>query len=223
MAVTGDLTSIQTYEELNLFSDFLTEQKSKFENIVVGAGNHKVIFASQLYSKYGTRYFQKDTLDPGKARSILVDNKNISYLEDSGISLKGVKFWGTSWIPPYSRLRFNLPSSELAKQTFAKIPEDTDVLISHSPPKGVMDRNFHLGTEVDLDTGKKKRERILIESGCFILKERVDTVGPKLHIFGHLHECSGWHEDRNILYVNTAIEGDKDPLRTKPKLIELLF
>jgi Icc-related predicted phosphoesterase len=51
------------------------------------------------------------------------------------------------------------------------IPSDIDILVTHCPPKGI------------LDDGERW--------GCPILKELTDIAEPKIHLFGHCHETSG--------------------------------
>lgn len=51
---------------------------------------------------------------------------------------------------------------------------DTDVLITHGPPYGILDLNFE-----DLKVG------------CEELMRAVIRVQPRLHIFGHIHEAYG--------------------------------
>ncbi|KAL3711077.1 hypothetical protein TMatcc_004874 [Talaromyces marneffei ATCC 18224] len=53
------------------------------------------------------------------------------------------------------------------------IPEDVDVVITHGPPKGILDY-----------TGSQQR------AGCPHLFQAIAHARPRLHCFGHIHE--GW-------------------------------
>jgi Icc-related predicted phosphoesterase len=99
------------------------------------------------------------------------------YLEDSGWEHEGVKFWGSPWQPWMSWWAFNSPESDLddekepfLDEKFQKIPADTDVLITHSPPAGFG----------DLVKGAHK--------GSIALSRHVERVLPTLHVFGHIHK-----------------------------------
>ena len=54
------------------------------------------------------------------------------------------------------------------------IPDNTDVLVTHGPALGMLDETYS-GEGV----------------GCQFLRERVDELHLKLHIFGHIHHSYG--------------------------------
>jgi Icc-related predicted phosphoesterase len=78
-------------------------------------------------------------------------------------------------------------SAEEIQQHWEKIPNDTDILITHTPPKGILD-----------ETNKQ------IEVGCPYLRKTIETQQPKLHIFGHLHENYGKVRLNNTLFINAT-------------------
>lgn len=85
----------------------------------------------------------------------------------------GLTIYGSPWQPQYNSWAFNLPrdSDELYSK-WAQIPNEVDVLVTHCPPLGVHDM---------LNSGEMV--------GCpKLLKEVVQRVRPKLHLFGHVHE-----------------------------------
>lgn len=223
LIVAGDLTDTGSYKELEDFSSFLSAQKPKFERIIVVAGNHELTFDEQFYLKHGERYYHKPALDPRKAKDILLSNADITYLEDSGCEFRGVKIWGTPWIPPIGRWAFSLPSPAFAEQTFAKIPPDTDILVSHAPPFGVLDEVTYYGYECDQQTGERVQVKEVESSGSRELARRVFDVKPRLHIFGHVHEGSGARLAGETLFVNAAIMNKEHKPGNKPKLIEVDF
>jgi Icc-related predicted phosphoesterase len=74
-----------------------------------------------------------------------------------------------------------------AAAIWARIPETTDVLLTHGPPMGILDRT-------------SRGERV----GCEALREAVARVRPRLHVFGHIHEAYGTHEEAGTLFVNPS-------------------
>ena len=54
------------------------------------------------------------------------------------------------------------------------IPDDTDVLICHGPPYGILDATYNQQNKVEL-------------VGCSALAKRVTKVEPQLMLFGHVH------------------------------------
>lgn len=110
------------------------------------------------------------------------------YLNNCGIELEGLKFWGS----PTTRVR------KLGSRGFARleadlpavwdmIPTNTDILITHLPPEGILDLSR---------SGKT--------CGCAVLKEKVSQVKPIFHAFGHIHESYGMKEIDDVTYINCA-------------------
>ena len=89
-------------------------------------------------------------------------------------------------------------------RNIARIPTDTDVLITHTPPYGIL----------DYDDG--------INYGSQELLERLAAVQPRLHLFGHIHKKHGITEISGTTYSNGAIMNSSYTELNAPNLIELL-
>jgi Icc-related predicted phosphoesterase len=100
----------------------------------------------------------------------------------------GLKVWGSPWQPRFFDWAFNLDRGPDLAAKWALVPDDTDILITHGPPVGILDRTFR-GTE----------------TGCADLLARVKVVKPRLHLFGHIHEAAGVVETPDTLFVNASI------------------
>jgi len=109
------------------------------------------------------------------------------YLFDGGVTIDGTRFWGSPWQPWFLDWAFNLKRGEALREKWALIPEGTDVLITHGPPAGVLDLVFD---------GSR--------AGCADLRAAVHRVRPQLHVFGHIHEGYGVHEEEETRYVNAS-------------------
>ena len=144
---------------------------------IVVAGNHDWAFVHE----------------PARARAALGDG--IVYLEDSGATIDGVRFWGSPWQPAFNDWAFNLPRGAPIAAKWAKIPDDVDVLVTHGPPHGIGDRGPVAG-----------------RLGCEDLLARVRRVRPKLHLFGHIHQDGGLWEDGGVCFANvTTWECERPP------------
>lgn len=129
---------------------------------------------------------------PDRARDLLA-TAGITYLENSGITLDGVRFWGSPHTPWYARRfsHFSLQEEDELVEAWAKIPSDTQVLITHTPPYGILDQ-----------VAMVDRVRY---SGCSVLKKRLtDLSDLRLHLFGHIHESYGHVIRQGIHYVNAT-------------------
>jgi hypothetical protein len=109
-------------------------------------------------------------------------------LEDESAIVAGVKIYGSPWQPYFGGWAFNLRRGEPLAAMWAKIPDNTDILVTHSPPEGILDRN-----------------RWGEPCGCRDLLARVREVQPRLHIFGHIHEAAGQSHDAGTTFVNAAV------------------
>ena len=121
---------------------------------------------------------------------------NVHYLCNSGVEIEGLRFYG---VPMFMEDCI----TDCQTRHYANIPENTDVLITHTPPLGIL----------DLDDS--------INYGSEELLSRITTVQPRLHLFGHIHARHGIKILNGITYSNGAIMNvDYSNLR-KPNLIEL--
>ena len=178
LVVAGDFLGQGKFFELQDFISWLREQPAKHKIVV--AGNHDLI------------------LEEPSSECVFTDD--IHYLQDSGVTIHGVKFYGSPWTPLFGRWSWMKPDSELGA-IWDKIPDDVDVLITHGPPKGVLDyvkRGGHVGSE-----------SLAIQLGS--------RLRPKIWIGGHLHENGGQsHVKDGTVYFNVASMDERYCLRPNP-------
>lgn len=165
----GDCTNRGTLDEVQAFLTWFAEV-GDFRHRVLIAGNHDFAFEHS----------------PREVRRMMP--RNVTYLEDSGVNLGGLKFWGSPYTPWFHNWAFNCRGQAIESH-WTKIPAEVDVLITHGPPYGVMDRLLDDGTEV----------------GCPFLKRALVRCQPRLHVFGHIHEGYGQVQANDTLFVNAAI------------------
>lgn len=97
-----------------------------------------------------------------------------TYLKDEAVQNKsGFKVWGSPWVRPIGRWAF-LKDDDQMREVCATIPDDTDIVICHGPPKGYGDRcqNGYL-------------------AGSDPLLDRLCEITPALTVVGHIHEAAG--------------------------------
>lgn len=180
----GDCCNSGSIEDVIAFNGWFSRLPCKHKILV--AGNHDVCFETQT----------------SLAKSLL--DKNIIYLQDEGIDINGVRFYGSPWQLPFMDWAFNLTEEELRKK-FELIPDSVDVLITHSPPFGILD-----------STPEKKN------LGSKSLLERVCQVKPQYHIFGHIHHGYGKRADASgITFINCSLLDEGYNFVNPPVVIEL--
>ena len=171
----GDLTQTGSLEELAEVDAFLAALPHRHKIVV--AGNHDWCFQRT----------------PERARSVL---RSAIYLEDEAITLEGLRIYGSPWQPWFLDWAFNLQRGPELADKWAQIPDDTEVLITHGPPRGIGDRT-------------RRGEHV----GCDDLLERVRVVRPRLHVFGHIHEDGGVWQEAETRFVNaTTAECESGPV-----------
>jgi hypothetical protein len=120
--------------------------------------------------------------------------RNAVYLENARCEIYGLKFWGSPYTPEYNGWGFMLPRGERIRRIWRGIPANTDVLITHGPPWGILDAIE--GSSVgDVD----------------LLEELAHRPIP-LHIFGHIHPGYGYRAlDGRHFYNVAALDENKEP------------
>lgn len=163
----GDGCKRGTIDEAKAWLDALRRQPHPHKLVI--AGNHDRCFEAT----------------PELARPL---THGLTYLQDDETTIAGLRFWGAPWQPWFLSWAFNLQRGAEIAQKWALIPADTDVLITHGPPHGILDRTYD-GRPV----------------GCEALRQVVDRIAPRVHVFGHIHEAYGTHVEGRTLFVNASI------------------
>lgn len=103
-------------------------------------------------------------------------SKGIVYLENNSIEIEGIKIWGTPYTPSFGVGWAYNKSRDKMDKLWKSIPENTDIVVSHGPPKGILDLSY-------------SRENVLEFCGCGAMKKNIMRLEPKLVLFGHIHNC----------------------------------
>ncbi|ALG66798.1 metallophosphatase domain-containing protein [Beggiatoa leptomitoformis] len=126
------------------------------------------------------------------------------YLHDESIEIEGLKIYGSAWQPRFLNMAFNLSRGQALAEKWQLIPTDTNILVTHTPPYGIGDM---------VATGE--------HVGCEALRTVVRQLQLQLHVFGHIHECYGYYQDKQTAYVNAASCNLRYSPRNLPIVIEI--
>jgi len=109
----------------------------------------------------------------------------IIYLENAATTIDGVKFWGSPITPTFGDWAF-MKAREKINKVWERIPEDTDVLVVHGPPKSVRDLSFDSFGKLEM-------------CGCSALFKKCKKLpNLKAVCFGHIHNMDGVDTNQGI-------------------------
>jgi Icc-related predicted phosphoesterase len=140
--------------EVREFIDWYKELPIR--NKIYVAGNHDTSIEKKLVIK-------KDFAEAG-----------ILYLEDDLVDIEGVLIYGNPYTPNFGNWAFMKDRVKLDRYWPQAIPNYVDILVTHGPPKGILDKSYN-------------RDRRFEMCGDKSLLNRVLEVQPKYHLFGHIH------------------------------------
>jgi Icc-related predicted phosphoesterase len=199
LIVAGDLTARDQFKE---YCDaFQWIAKANYRKKILVAGNHDNLLQT----------------DDWIARLAI----NFDYLYDSGTEFEGLKIWGSPWTTTFPGMNphcmaFTVNTDEELAEKWALIPDDIDILITHSPPYGILDQVMRERYEEGMSWDEME------PVGSLSLRNICLTDYRKLHVFGHIHEWGG-----KILptvgcrFVNASHVNERYQPVNKPIRIEL--
>lgn len=158
---------------------------ARVADLVIGAGDFGnmrkgVADAMALLAGIETHF----VVVPGNNESLdelrMAAPEGVNVLHGDTISIDGVTLFGIGGgipVTPFGAWSWDLPEGEA--EDLLKKADGADIIISHSPPKGIADR-----TSTGLSVGS---------TAVFAAAERAQ---PKLLLCGHIHDC--WGEEGMI-------------------------
>ena len=178
----GDITmDSRSAEKLIDFNDWLGELPHRCR--VVIPGNHDGFLE-----------------DP--SRRGLISNATLLVSED--IEFMGLKIWGSPATPLLGEA-FGVVSENGRAELYSRIPDDTDILITHGPPYGILDQS----------PGSEHHQ------GCRQLLAAVQRVQPMMHVFGHIHGGYGTFSTHDTLFINAALPGQGFGMSNRPHVFKI--
>uniref|UniRef100_A0A8C9L8U8 Metallophosphoesterase domain containing 1 n=1 Tax=Pavo cristatus TaxID=9049 RepID=A0A8C9L8U8_PAVCR len=111
-----------------------------YEYKIVIAGNHELTFDQEFMAdliKQDFYYFPSvSKLKPESYENVQSLLTNCIYLQDSEVTVRGFRIYGSPWQPWFYGWGFNLPRGQALLEKWNLIPDGIDILITHGPPLG---------------------------------------------------------------------------------------
>ena len=165
----GDVSKKGLQHEIIAFLKWFSAQPHKHKLFI--AGNHDFFFENAM---------------PVEIAEIIPPN--VTYLCDSGVQVEGINIWGSPISPWFYDWAFNRHRGAEIHKHWALIPAKTDILITHGPAYGILDRT-------------ERGEHV----GCEDLLIRLNEIKPRVHICGHIHESYGIWVENGIEHINASV------------------
>ncbi|KAG8167166.1 hypothetical protein KVR01_002855 [Diaporthe batatas] len=152
----GDLTNSGSAKDIQKQVDWLASLPHRHKIVI--AGNH------DSWCDVRARLVQD------KREGNRVDFRGLHYLQDSSVTLhfqagRKLNVYGAADIPSCGRSSFAFQYPADRSPWRGRIPTDTQVLVTHTPPRSHQDLGL----------------------GCPGLLEELWRVKPRLHVYGHVH------------------------------------
>jgi len=162
----GDITDHGTKEEVISFLNWF--EKLDYEYKIFIGGNHDIY------------------LDENPVDLLELIPENITYLNNRGFEINDIKMWGSPTCPDLVDWAFGKHRREMIDH-WKYMPTEIDILITHTPPYGILD--------------KSSLHRSL---GCEYLMGKVKEIKPQYHIFGHIHASYGLTKIDDTTFINAS-------------------
>ncbi|KAF1978421.1 Metallo-dependent phosphatase [Bimuria novae-zelandiae CBS 107.79] len=202
----GDMTVDGSIPEIQRQVDWLSSLPHK--EIVVISGNH------DTYLDPRTRPLLRED-----QRSGTIDWKRVYYLQHRKLSLimavepnnavgeethllgretkhRKLRIYGAPQIPACGDMGVHAFQYPRGRDAWSEtVPEDTDILVTHGPPKYHMDLSLPHGM------------------GCEHLAKEVKRVSPTLHVFGHVH----WGAGQEVVWWDGCHSAYEEGMSIRPR------
>jgi Icc-related predicted phosphoesterase len=180
----GDVSMRGLKTEVREFLEWFSDQDG--EKIFI-AGNHDWFFQ-----------YKKEEID-----ELIAEYPSVTYLMDEATEFEGLKIYGSPWQPWFYDWAFNLKRGAEIAEKWAKIPDGLDILVTHGPVYGILDRVQ--GGEL---------------VGCKDLLKTIETVKPKYHVSGHIHEAYGQKQVGETTFFNASVLDRNYKFVNQPFVVE---
>lgn len=206
---SGDISNKGGERDVTDFIHWLEGIKG-FESKIFISGNHDFCFERISLPHHKKEYdWLRHLIAPEN-----LSQSDIVYLEDESFTIEDpefsrpIKFYGTPWQPWFYDWAFNLPRmGDQLREKWNMIPNDVDVLITHTPPNGIKDYVINW----------RGNEHV----GCEVLRARLEEISPAVNVFGHIHEGYGVSYVNKTMFVNASICTARYEPINKPIIIDL--
>ncbi len=193
LIMAGDYTASDKIVQWGHFFSWL--KKQNYRKKILIAGNHDNFMMNGWLKSHREAEELKEVqemLTEEEAEGI----EDFEYLCDSGIEFEGLKIWGSPWTTTFPGMNphckaFTRQKDKSLESKWKLIPDDVDILVTHSPPWSIRDLTVD-GRQVGSPS---------------LMAHHITRLRPKLWVYGHIHEGYGQeskHQWTPTIHVNAS-------------------
>lgn len=177
--------------------------------MLIGEGNHDITLDAPFYAT-SAKAHNKHSESPSECLDILrAASPSILFLQHQSALVRLCKPDGPNTVfkvfgSPYSQSTGNwafLYEDDEAERLWSQIPLDADVVVTHTPPRGLCDGQFDPGSEAHRSMG------------CEALRKRFGRVRPYLAVCGHVHQARGFERVRWADTCSSGVGGEEEVVK----------
>jgi Icc-related predicted phosphoesterase len=131
------------------------------------------------------------------------DYPSVTFLIHQLATIEGINIFGSPYTPSFGISWAYMKNTNRMQQVWESVPL-CDILITHGPPKGIL----------DICEDKAKGGRF-VHVGCKSLLNKVQQLRPAVHAFGHIHDepdCYNYGalQRDGMTFINASSSVNKD-------------
>jgi Icc-related predicted phosphoesterase len=116
---------------------------------------------------------------------------NVHFVAQGLVTIRGVKIYCSSGTSSTYKWAWSVDEAGITRPRWSSIPYDTDILLTHKPPLGTLDKSIY-----GYNLGNRE---------LFARVVQLMSHSLSLHVFGHVHDDRGIAKNGNTLFVNASI------------------
>lgn len=183
-----DRKNMETEHNKKKFIEFLewfSSTTKKETRKILSPGNHDLFIARKT-----------------KEARKLCESYGVELLIEESTEVGGKLLYASPYVPTFGEWVFMKSRGNIHK-AWQKIPEDVEILVTHGPPKGILD------LAIDKETSRVK------QVGCSSLTNKVNNLKKlRLHLFGHVHDNLGCLNQgvfvrAGVIFANSACKSHR--------------
>lgn len=179
LIIAGDILMQGSIKELQQVMLQLDMESHRWKHILIVPGNHDFALEKFINSSLSWEEFAKDY-------EIIYYPSNMTISHEGLVEILDLKIFTWAWVPNLPNWAFHMPDHDM-KEYCEKfdMPDKVDILVSHGPPRGILDLIPKYG-----QVGSRSMLKVF-------------NFAHNIHVFGHIHENYGYMLRNKSNKINT--------------------